>query len=94
MKKPDMCENCTTACAYNSTGTGSCYSYIKQLESRLAQVERERDAAVADLTHVKDCGVCKKFDDRKTCSFIIPCVYGGKKHFEWRGVCPENAKEE
>lgn len=31
---------------------------IQQLESRLAQVEKERDAAVADLKLVRCCGTC------------------------------------
>lgn len=66
--------------------------YIQQLETRLTKVERERNAAVNDLSKVRDCALCKKFDPRKHCSLIIPCVYGGKKHFEWRGVCSENTK--
>lgn len=66
---------------------------IEQLESRLAQIERERDAAVYDLISVRDCTTCKKFNSHKNCSFLIPCVYGGKKHFEWRGLCAQNTKE-
>ena len=92
MKTPDVCENCTTACAYNSTGTGSCYSYIKHLESRLAQAERERDAAVHDLEELTgrvssfhlDCDYCKD-KDKPVCKNC---------DWQWRGVCPENTKED
>ena len=63
---------------------------IDQLESRLAQVERERDAAVNDLDkalnldEVDDCHFCKHIKK--------PTCYECK--WEWRGVCPENTKEE
>ena len=105
--KPDVCENCTTACAYNSTGTGSCFSYIKQLESRLAQVERERDAALRDMHQLQGAlcaycknlyrpndalqGTCSVFGDGYGDSAYSPLFCGG---FKWRGVCEENTKEE
>ena len=59
---------------------------IAKLESRLAQVERERDAAVRDLTKamaldgVEDCSFCKNIKK----PYCHPCK------FEWRGVCEEN----
>lgn len=57
---------------------------IEQLETRLAQAERERDAAVADLENViglssivnLDCEYCKHMD-RPVCK---------KCEWKWRGV--------
>lgn len=40
-------------------------AYIQQLESRLAQAERERDAAVRELKIAEDCYNCKHNDDCK-----------------------------
>ena len=70
---------------------------IQQLESRLAQVERERDAAVKDLEDSGDCFYCKRKEQYKKCGYEN-CSYCGveecpcwecnrqKNHFEWRGV--------
>lgn len=85
-------------------------SYIQQLETRLAQVERERDAAIDDLRNSFDpCTVCKKQD---ICEQYCPdndynCPDCKDKHrcichnctadndlWEWRGICPQNTKEE
>lgn len=59
------------------------------LASSLAQVERERDAAVFDLAHSVDaCCVCKLIG--KECqeqNGLDGCC------FQWRGVCTENTKE-
>jgi hypothetical protein len=65
---------------------------VEQLESRLAQVERERDAAVYDIAKLVKrlgygpCRYCRKTYDTNdaTCSICV---------FEWRGVCEENTKE-
>ncbi len=72
--------------------------YIQQLEARLAQVERERDAAVNDLS--RSCGSCK----HKTCTFDVnPCKdcvkvdqfgFIERTHFEWRGVFEENTHDQ
>lgn len=81
-----------------------------QLKSRLAQVEREKDAAVDDLRNSFDpCTVCKKQD---ICEQYCPdndynCPGCKDKHrcichnctadndlWEWRGACKENTKEE
>ena len=64
---------------------------IAELESRLAQVERERDALKHDLTAcfirpTKMCRVCK---NTKT-NLCNSCERGDL--FKWRGVCPENTK--
>lgn len=80
-------------------------AYIQQLESRLAQVERERDAAVADLKDSGDCRYCKNLDLSDNCGFgncctcendKCPCCKCDRKndHFEWRGICAENTKED
>ena len=69
----------------------------KQLESRLAQVERERDAAVADIPHY--CHLCRHNDRKsKHNAKRSPCsrcrTYDSDGCFEWRGVCEENTKED
>lgn len=67
--------------------------YIQRLESRLAQVERERDAAVYDLNFVKSCWVCENKRNIKT-EHCSSCDLAWRNHFKWRGVCDENTKEE
>ena len=71
--------------------------YITQLESRLAQAERERD----DMMPFFIRGM-KKYGCT-TCEHYIPAAYtkeclgcGNSKllHWKWNGVCPENTKEE
>lgn len=57
---------------------------IQQLESRLAQAERGRDALMAYVPH--NCYSCKHEETRYECG--RPC------NWEWRGVCPENTKED
>ena len=61
---------------------------------RIKQLEAERDAAVADLAHVKDCDTCK-YDDacltgKKDCfgcrEKSCPCM---TCQYEWRGVQKE-----
>lgn len=64
---------------------------IEQLESRLAQVERERDAAVADLQLYAGCKVCK-YGDFKFTNECMDCSYDNN-NWQWRGVCHENTKE-
>lgn len=71
---------------------------VSQVGNRLAQVERERDAAEHDLHLLADgegaCNVCARFDEG-----YIPtpphCRYACDDDcFRWRGVCAENTKEE
>ena len=66
-------------------------SCIQQLESRLAQAERERDVAVADLRIYAGCKVCK-FGDLKFPNDCMDCIR--MCNWQWRGVCAENTKEE
>jgi predicted metalloendopeptidase len=83
---------------------------IEQLESRLAQVERERDAAVSDINFYQSavCFTCsnhippeEREDWRIYCKKYgrLPEVISDKRPtfcsgYNWRGVCPENTKEE
>lgn len=81
-----------------------CIARIQQLESSLAQVERERDAAVSDLTDSKECDYCKYKElfpacgeeNCYSCDKECPCAWCSKAGdgFRWRGVCPENSKED
>ena len=65
------------------------FDYIEQLEQRLAQAERERDAAVEDLSLAldgvdqmnNDCCFCKH-KDKPVCETC---------DWEWRGVREENS---
>lgn len=67
---------------------------IERLESRLAQVERERDAAVRDLNCFWKCAICKKFTRPvDKCPHYRECGLS-YKFWQWRGVCPENTKED
>lgn len=76
---------------------GYALAYIIQLESRLARVEKERDAAIVDMRSmaVEDiCNLCARLDEG-----YIPmpphCKYANDGDcFRWRGVCEENTKEE
>lgn len=71
-------------------------TYIQQLESRLAQVERERDAAVHDLAEDRICANCKHYSESVFNEPCSSCVEDAetKKNWQWRGVCPENTEEE
>lgn len=70
------------------------------LTERLAQVERERDAAVKDLGTEKSCQTCAHEGIRRSswCEVICllceniscPCE---SCNYKWRGVCEENTKE-
>ena len=61
----------------------------ENLKSRLAQVERERDAALHDVLR-DPCEVCKHGE-----TALDDCNAPHTQcKFEWRGVCPENTKEE
>lgn len=66
---------------------------IEHLESRLAQVERERDALMKDFKMCipkpqKACRICEN-REKPICA---DCERWDL--FKWRGLCPENTKEE
>lgn len=67
--------------------------WIDKLESRLAQVERERDAAVSDILHVLH---TKGTIDAECliCDMEKPDCHWECEKAKWRGVCEENTKEE
>lgn len=67
-------------------------NWIDKLESILAQVERERDAAVNDLKLVRCCGTC--VNNEGGCTTECYIVSGTLTGWQWRGVCEENTKEE
>lgn len=69
-------------------------AYIQQLESRLAQIEREKKAMLHDMSKYTMCGACKRLADGDKCPQNDSCVYGEIGRFEWRGVCEENTKED
>ena len=84
---------------------GETLKYIERLETRLAQVERERDAAVADLEDAVDghCCHCKNINLAAECDFNGECYaclneecpcHERNCHWEWRGVCPDNTVED
>ena len=93
----ETCENCgyRDECRdvfSNKPMTKDALAYIQQLESRLAQVERERDAAVEDLSVAKSCKICKNYAGAFVPNICMDCIECC--NFEWRGVCAENTKEE
>ena len=65
-----------------------------KLESRLAQVERERDAAMRDMAVIKFCAVCLHDGTKDHLPFACTSCGSGKQNWRWRGVCPENTKED
>lgn len=77
-------------------------SMIEELESRLAQVERERDALIRD--HIpQTCDTCKyslcfSFDNPcNTCDHLYrsnAVERGDTDRWEFVGVCAENTEEE
>lgn len=90
---------CDEECAYYKVCCGSgcilskhALAYIQQLESRLAQVELEKDAAVADLKLVRCCGTC--VNNEGGCTTECYIVSGTLTGWKWRGICSESAKEE
>ena len=120
MKRPERIEQCFTDIRdyieeleetvdslghLNETMCNTAKKGFQELESRLAQVERETDAAVADLTDSSDCEYCKHEPifhtcpgtNCHTCERDCPCArcsHRRRNGFEWRGVCEENTKEE
>lgn len=75
-------------------------AYIIQLETRLAQAERERDAALKDIANT--CWSCGNAKPSQLSKFLYSCPHlKGKagvrtqcEHWQWRGVCAENTKDD
>ena len=93
------------SCPFN--GSSDCTSeigcsaldMIEQLERRLAQAERERDAAVRDIGEASyfQCSVCKHGDwpnCKKGLNNVVEDEVCKCELFEWRGVCPENSSDD
>lgn len=98
--------NCDGICPYDgwNAETGSCIQrlmkdtveYIQQLESRLAQAERERDAAVNDAVQIAiqlDFPACEWCKHKPYNHVHCKECRTKNEGFEWRGVCPENTKD-
>lgn len=64
-----------------------------QLKTRLAQAERERDAAINDCGRFP-CRTCMYEGHAAVCYICHGVPGGGRVNYEWRGPCPENTKEE
>lgn len=62
-----------------------------KFESRLAQIERERDALMHDVSKCRRCETCAK---RRIPIHKCPHFDGGTQYpcWQWRGVCPENTE--
>lgn len=85
-------------------------TYIIHLESRLAQVEKERDALSHDMHQLQGaiCAYCKNLYRPDAANHTECRVFGDLSRFGdgdersplicgkfgWRGVCEENTKEE
>lgn len=83
---------CGTECPYNCYANGSAkLSLLKDALAYIQQLEREKDAAVADLRIYAGCKVCK-FGDLKFPNDCMDCIR--MCNWQWRGVCAENTKED
>lgn len=77
-------------CAKENATLGELLQAVDQLKSRLAQVERERDALAYEARGCSSCVHRNCDPDEPPCNV---CVQDGSE-YEWRGVCEENTKEE
>ena len=78
---------------------GESLDRIQQLEAELAEVEKERDAAIRDIPRV--CGYCKWYEiTNNRCTPDHDCknpngclnISGINTGWQWRGVCAENTE--
>ena len=58
-----------------------CYDALAYIQ----QLERERDAAVADLRVARHCRTCEGFNHEPSDQPCLSCGVGGK-NYKWRGV--------
>ena len=56
-----------------------------ELQKRIEQLERERDAAVADLRIARNCRTCESFNHEPSDQPCLSCGVGGK-NYKWRDV--------
>lgn len=109
----DYLASCHTDCPYRNEGIwcrnvlmADIKEWNKRLESSLAQAERERDAAVVDITNSAPCFACWHFirnsgackGGKRCCDEQFRAEIGATEYdgpeWKWRGVCAENTKEE
>lgn len=62
-------------------GRRACEAEIAQLSEKCQRLQRERDAAVADLKKAMPCRACKHLVDLEYCK---TCYL--ENHWEWRGI--------
>lgn len=74
---------------------------VSQVKNRLAQVERERDAALSEWKRTKMdsegmCWTCKHgfITDIGSCRCISPVPCDEGENWEWRGLCEENTHDQ
>jgi hypothetical protein len=102
MKTPDEIKKEIDAALEEASwaiGVGDAHDLIEALEKTYAsmasalayiqQLERERDAAVKDITHV--CAKCTFYEHRFLADGSLTdrcgtCVYNGMCNWQWRGV--------
>ncbi len=94
----DLNKKCKGDCGYVIK---ELYDLVLHYESRLAQVERERDAALSEWKRTKMdsegmCWTCKHgfITDIGNCRCISPVPCDEGENWQWRGVCDENTKED
>lgn len=63
---------------------------VPTLYDQVKTIQRERNAAIADLAKARNCNFCKH-DDVYT-SICDECKFGS--NFEWRGMCKESGGAE
>lgn len=107
--KGDHWKTCDEKCPYRNEGSlcremlnTDALALIQQLEAENAELKRERDAAVNDLTESQFCHACKHCEEKEELAAYhdvpaqcVNCAYEISR-FLWRGPCEENGvqKEE
>lgn len=71
--------------------TNELLAEISLLKEKVARLEKERDAAVEDMTLISDehlpiCYICKNGKDYPMNGKCRECYLGSENNFEWRGV--------
>lgn len=61
---------------------------INRMSEKTTQLTAERDAAVADLRRIADCGLCSHFNPALPYVICLRCERGSE--FEWRGLSLES----
>lgn len=86
-------ERCEDICPYNKDCdvsdpdrmTETPRAIVADALAYIQQLERERDAAVADLRVARHCRTCESFNHEPSDQPCLSCGVGGK-NYKWRGV--------